>query len=84
MRFKTLTAIALAVSLLAAGTAMAEELRTRVTKVDREAGTIEIGGQTVHVREDVLNGIVEGSRYVVRWDEVDGRKVANQVVQDDG
>jgi hypothetical protein len=74
---------ALAVTVLTAGTALAGELRHTVDKVDREAGTLEIGGETIHVREDVLNGVIEGSSYTVRWTEENGRKVATQVVQDD-
>jgi hypothetical protein len=74
---------ALAVTVLTAGTALAGELRHVVDKVNREAGTLEIGGETIHVREDVLNGVIEGSRYTVRWTEENGRKVATQVVQDD-
>lgn len=82
MGIKTLTAGLLALAFLSGHAALAEELRGRVTNVDREAGTLEIGGQTIHVREDVLNGVVEGSRYTVRWEESNGRNVATQVVQD--
>ena len=82
MNAKTLIAAA-AVSVLAIGTALAGEWRGRVDKVDRQAGTLEIGGQTVHASEGQLNGVIEGSRYVVRWDTVNGRNVATQIVQDD-
>jgi hypothetical protein len=69
---------------LAAGPALAEELRAVVDKVDREAQTISVGPQTIHVPEEsVLNGIKEGTRYVVRYEEQDGRYVLNQIVQDD-
>lgn len=74
---------ALAVAVLTTGAALAGELRHRVDKVDREAGTLEIGGETIHASESQLNGVVEGSRYTVRWTEENGRKVATQIVQDD-
>ena len=69
---------------LAAGPAPAEELRAVVDKVDREAQTINIGTETIYVQEEnVLNGIMTGTRYVARYEEVDGRKVLNQIVEDD-
>ncbi len=69
---------------LAAGSALAEEIRAVVDKVDREAQTINVGNETIHVQEEsVLNGIMTGTRYVVRYEEVDGRKVLNQIVEDD-
>ena len=83
MNAKALMGAVLAGCVVGAATASAGELRGRVDNVDREAGTLEIGGKTVHVREDVLNGVVEGSRYTVRWNETGGRNVATQVVQDD-
>ena len=81
MNVKTLV-VALAVSVLAAGTAFAGELRARVDKVDRQAGTLEVGGQTIHASEGQLNGVIEGSRYTVRWSEEGGKNVATQIVQD--
>jgi hypothetical protein len=80
-----ITALAPALALvLAAGSTVAEELRAVVDKVDREAQTINVGPETIHVPEEsVLNGIMTGTRYVVRYEEVDGRKVLNQIVQDD-
>lgn len=74
---------ALALVVLTTGTALAGELRHRVDKVDREAGTLEIAGETIHATESQLNGVVEGSSYTVRWTEENGRKVATQIVQDD-
>ena len=82
MNVKTLVA-ALAVSVLATGTAFAGEWRGQIDKVDRQAGTLEIGGQTIHASEGQLNGVVEGGRYVVRWSEQGGRNVATQIVQED-
>ena len=81
MNVKTLLA-ALAVSVLTAGTAFAGEWRGRIDKVDRQAGTLEVGGQTIHASEGQLNGVVEGSRYTVRWSEEGGKKTATQIVQD--
>ena len=81
MNVKTLVT-AFAVSVLAAGTALAGEWRGQIDKVDRQAGTLEVGGQTIHASEGQLNGVVEGSRYTVRWNEEGGRNVATQIVQD--
>ncbi len=82
MNVKTLIA-ALTMSILAAGNAFAGEWRGRIDKVDRQAGTLEVGGQTIHASEGQLNGVVEGSRYTVRWSEQGGKNVATQIVQDD-
>jgi hypothetical protein len=85
MHMKPVTVLVTALALaLAAGPALAEELRAVVDKVDREAQTINVGPETIYVPEEsVLNGIKEGSRYVVRYEEEDGRYVLNQIVQDD-
>jgi Protein of unknown function (DUF1344) len=85
MHMKPVTVLVPALALaLAAGPALAEELRAVVDKVDPEAQTINVGPETIYVPEEsVLNGIKEGSRYVVRYEEEDGRYVLNQIVQDD-
>ena len=64
------------------GSAVAGEYRGQVTEINREAGTLQAGPQTVHVSKNRLRGMVANSRYVVVWETRNGRAVATSIRED--
>lgn len=77
--WRTLAA-ALALAAATSGGALAGgPLRAQVTTVNKAEGWLEILGNKIYATDEQLSKVIENGRYVVRWDEVDGRNVATSI-----
>lgn len=75
----SLAALTLLLGTLAAGSAFAGVIDSMVTEVHRDQGYFVVGGHRIYADRNQLSSILPNSRYLVHWEERDGRNIAMSV-----